>query len=348
MNLSTFFEGGNMYFSIIIGYQFGVPRKCEPKSLIQIITDGTGPASYTMARDFLKLSGTDHLFSDSHVVGLVKTHSANSLVTDSAAGATALASMTKTNNGYIGIDPNGIPVPTILEAAKLKGLTTGIVVTSTITHATPAGFYAHVRDRGWEDIIANQLVSDSVLNRTVDLIIGGGLEFFVPNTTNYSKRLDRRNLLEEAKKSGFKTILTDPQSFNEADLKLPVLAPLVTGHMPFELDRPSNVPSLKDMVAKALPVLQKESGCHGFFMMIEASRIDHAGHNNDPAAHVHDMLAYQEMLKFVHEFSKKHSNVLVVSTSDHETGGFTLGISFLFSKWRSFSLSILSPRPSKC
>ena len=314
-----------------LGYQHRSPQ-CNPKSLIQIITDGTGPASYTMARDYIKSFGKkEELFSDQFVVGMVKTHSYNSLVTDSAAGATALASMTKTNNGYIGVDHNGTPVPTILEAAKLKGMTTGIVVTSTITHATPAGFYAHVLDRGWEDVIAQQLITGTTaLNRTVDLIIGGGLEFFLPNSSSpIGRRTDGRNLLKEAKQHGWSTVVNNSKDFWSSNLKLPVLAPLTTGHMPFEIDRNSTqfVPSLKQMVEKALPLLYKkgQSTCQGFFLMIEASRIDHAGHSNDAAAHVHDMLAYQDMLAYVHAFVNKNSNnILVVSTSDHETGGFTL------------------------
>ena len=316
-------------FAFAYPYQLGYPfRKpaCNPQSLIQFITDGTGPASYTMARDYQKLFGSDKLFSDEFVVGLLKTHSYNSLVTDSAAGATALASMTKTNNGYIGVDHNGVPVPTILEAAKLNGMTTGIVVTSTITHATPGGYYAHVMDRGWEDVIASQLVLGTTVNRTVDLIMGGGLEFFIPNNTN-GKRLDDRNLLKEAKTVGWNTVINNTKDFWTAPLKLPVLAPMVTGHMPYELDRLNSTPSLLQMVQKALPVLYKngESTCNGFFLMIEASRIDHAGHANDAAAHVHDMLMFQKTLEYVHSFIK-NKNVLVVSTSDHETGGLTLGI----------------------
>ena len=290
-----------MWLNLLHAYQFRT--ECNPVSLIQIITDGTGPASYTMARDYKKYFGEDNLFSDAFVTGLVKTHSASSFVTDSAAGATALASQTKTTNGYIGVDPQLTPVPTILEAAKLKGKKTGIVVTSTITHATPAGFYAHVEDRGWEDVIANQLVSDSILNNTVDLIIGGGQEFFVPKNISFSKRLDDRNLLQEASHF-YKTIVTDPTDLH--NLELPVLAPITVGHMPFELDRPSHIPSLKEMVQEALPLLHKESKCHGFFLMIEASRIDHAGHNNDPAAHIKDMLAYQQMLEYVHDLSLIH------------------------------------------
>ncbi len=329
----------------LYGFQFGYPyrplpyermtnEKCNPKSLIQFITDGTGPTTYTMARDYSKLFGKDTLFSDEFVVGLLKTHSANSLVTDSAAGATALASQTKTNNGYVGVDPNGVPLPTILEAAKLEGMTTGIVVTSTITHATPGGYYAHVLDRGWEDIIANQLVHGTEFGNTVDLIMGGGLEFFTPNTTQGSRRLDNQNLLTQAYKSGYKTVINNTNDFFTTEFKLPVLAPLVMGHMPFELDRKNSTPSLLQMVQKALPLLYKsgQDSCKGFFMMIEASRIDHAGHNNDAASHVHDMLIYQKVLEYVYHFSI-NKNILVVSTSDHETGGFTLGISYLYSKW---------------
>ncbi|CAG8657473.1 94_t:CDS:2, partial [Acaulospora morrowiae] len=154
---------------------YGLPVK---RNVILMISDGFGPASETFARNYYQyvkdLSYDFVTPLDELLVGSSRTRSSNSLVTDSAAGATAFSCILKTYNGAIGVDPEKSPCGTILEAAKELGMATGLVVTSRITHATPASFSAHAVSRDLEYIIATQQIGDYPLGRRVDLMLGGG------------------------------------------------------------------------------------------------------------------------------------------------------------------------------
>ncbi|KAJ3044699.1 hypothetical protein HDV00_001103 [Rhizophlyctis rosea] len=254
------------------------------------------------------------------------------LVTDSAAGATAFSCALKTYNGAIGVHPDQKPCGTVLEAAKEIGYKTGLVVTSRITHATPASFSAHVINRNFENQIALQQIGNYTLGRRVDLMFGGGLCHFKPMGDPISCRLDNVNVLELAERSGW-AVGTDKVAFDalEAETaasKLPLLNLFTRDHMSFEIDRdPKQEPSLKDMAMKAINILTKatKGKGKGFFLMIEGSRIDMAGHNNDPAAHVREILAYNEAIEAVKEYVEKHKDTTVmISVSDHETGGLSV------------------------
>ncbi|CAG8559393.1 8365_t:CDS:2 [Diversispora eburnea] len=174
--------------------------------------NGFGPTSETFAREYYQYVNDlkyDYMTPlDEILVGSSRTRSSDSLITDSAAGATAFSCGIKTYNGAIGVDPNKSPCGTILEAAKAIGLITGLVVTSRITHATPASFSAHVVSREMEDVIASQQIGNYPLGKQVDLMFGGGKCFFLPNTSSESCRPDQRNLLQEAEEEGFKNLLT--------------------------------------------------------------------------------------------------------------------------------------------
>ncbi|ORZ00099.1 alkaline-phosphatase-like protein [Absidia repens] len=307
-----------------------------PKNVVMMISDGFGPASETFARQYHtwrnNLQVSSLLPLDEIHVGQSRTQSSSSLVTDSAAGATAFACSKKSHNGAIGVDPQDQPCGTVLESAKLhKKMLTGLVVTSRVTHATPASFSAHVPDRDMEDWIAEQQVGDNPLGRTVDLMFGGGWCHFYGNSTqDKSCRLDDRDLLEEAKtKHGWSVCLDRPHFDSlKKDAALPLMAMFSPSHMSYEMDRDQQEqPSLHEMAHKALSILNHasdESG-KGFFLMIEGSRIDMAAHTNDPAAHMHDIWEYQQTVELVKDFVKSHPNTVLVSTSDHETGGFTAG-----------------------
>ena len=139
------------------------------------------------------------------VTGLSLTHSADNIITDSAASGTAMSSGYKTRNRMIGMGPDTVAHQTILEAARARGLKTGLIATSTITHATPASFAAHVEARYMHNEIAAQ-----ILNTGPDLILGGGMQYFLPAGHDDSKRKDDRDLLGEAEKLGY-TIVRDAQ-----------------------------------------------------------------------------------------------------------------------------------------
>ncbi|CAG8608427.1 6047_t:CDS:10 [Cetraspora pellucida] len=303
------------------------------RNVILMISDGFGPASETFARDYYQYVNDLHYnyttSLDQILVGLSRTRSSNCLVTDSAAGATAFSCVKKTYNGAIAVDPDKVPCGTVLEAAKAIGMATGLVVTSRITHATPASFSSHVISRDMEDIIAIQQLGDYPLGRQVDLMIGGGRCYFLPNSTVGSCRGDDRDLITEAEKSGF-TYFSSRKEFDDIDPEsqsIPLLGLFTLDHMSYEIDRvPSVEPSLKEMSEKAIRILEAQTAHSdkGFFLMIEGSRIDMAGHANDPGAHVHEILAYHQAIEFVTKYVDDHPGTVLISVSDHETGGLSL------------------------
>lgn len=308
-------------------------------SVIQLIGDGFGPASETFARSFLQardnLTWDAELALDKHLVGTIRTRSTDSLVTDSAASATAYSCGVKSVNAYIGVDIDKLPCGTVLEGAKAKGYNTALVTTSRVTHATPASYSAHIDDRNEENEIASQQLGNYKLGRQVDLLWGGGLRHFLPNTSSDSSRKDGRDLVSEAREAGWSVAL-NRSSFDAwnkgADVKLPSLGLFTKSHLPYEVDRvAAEQPSLTELAIAALNALKKSND--PFFIMIEGARIDHAAHNNDPVGHVHDILEFNKMYaaveEWVNENFQQHDDdeepeVLLLSTADHECGGLTL------------------------
>ncbi|CUA72597.1 alkaline phosphatase [Rhizoctonia solani] len=306
------------------------------KNFILTIPDGFGPASEVFARDFVQWNNTAtgwnrQLGSDTIQIGSIRTRSSDSYVTDSAASATAYSCGIKTYNGAIGIDEDGNPCGTVLEAAKRAGLKTGLVVTSRITHATPASFASHIYDRDQEDIIAEQLIGDQPLGPVVDLMLGGGLAFFWPNTTTGSSRKDSRDLIAEAKKAGYNAFTTragfDALGGGKS-AKLPYLGVFTPGHMSYEVDRdPKLEPSLLEMTKSALETLKRatKDSKKGYFIMVEASRIDHAGHSNDLIGHLHEIIMYNEVVDYLKKWVDDNDDTVLIGTADHECAGLTLG-----------------------
>ncbi|CAO3591466.1 unnamed protein product [Absidia cylindrospora] len=316
---------------------FSGNNKAPKRNVIMMISDGFGPASETYARQYHQwredLEPKEAMLPlDEIHVGHSRTQSSSSLVTDSAAGATAFSCGLKSYNGAIGVNPSKEACGTVLESAKHhRDMLTGLVVTSRITHATPASFSAHIEWRDWEPEIAEQQIGHNPLGRSVDLMFGGGSCEFLSNTTEGSCRSDQRDLFEEAKDQFGWTVKRTRQDFDaihENEPHLPLMAIFTPQHMSYEIDRnPSVEPSLKEMTAKALSILSKASQDtdRGFFLMIEGSRIDMAAHSNDPAAHVYEILEYQHTVELVKEFVRNNPDTVVISTSDHETGGLTVG-----------------------
>lgn len=283
----------------------------RPHAIIFMISDGMGPASLGLAR----LAAGHPLTLDSLLVGACETSAADARVTDSAAAATALACGVKTKNACLGLDDAGRPVASLLEAARDRGLATGLVATSRITHATPAAFAAHELDRNSESDIARQM-----LDQHLDVMFGGGRRWFLPETAG-GARNDRRDLLAESAARGV-TIVDSPAGLARLD-RLPAIGLFTADHMSFEIDRdPSEEPSLAGMTRRAIELLDRDPD--GFFLMVEGSRIDHAAHDNDPAAMCRDILAYDAAVSVAREFARRDGRVLLLSVSDHETGGLTL------------------------
>ena len=304
------------------------------RNLVFMVSDGMGPTSLSLTRSFQDLlPGTSPrglLHLDRHLVGSSRTRSTSSLITDSAAGATAFSCGIKSYNGAISVLPGHDACGTVLEAAKRAGYMTGLVVTTRITDATPACFASHVNTRGEEDRIAEQEVGEHPLGRVVDLILGGGRCHFLPNSTDGSCRADDKDVVAIAKDNGFHYV-SDRAGFDALDqgrsVKFPLLGLLAERDIPYEIDRRDVnevYPSLDEMARTALRALSDATrhSEKGFFLMIEGSRIDHAGHANDPAAQVHEVLGYDKAFESVLRFlDDDDTEGVVVSTSDHETGG---------------------------
>lgn len=245
----------------------------KPRSVIQIISDGYGPASVTFAGSYMQAkdqkSWDIELELDQYLVGSIRTRSTDSLVTDSASSATAYSCGVKSINAHIGVDIDQQPCGTVLEAAKAQGFNTGLVATSRITHATPASYAAHISDRDLENEIAVQMLGNTPLGRSVDIMWGGGLRHFLPNSSASSSRKDSRDLVNEARQAGWNVLLNRTQydqAANNKKLKLPSLGLFASSHMAYEIDRvASKEPSLTEMAIKALDGLKQEG--KPFFIM---------------------------------------------------------------------------------
>lgn len=283
----------------------------RPRNLILMIADGFGPATAVLGREV----GGAPLALDSLLRGAVKTSSASRRITDSAAGAVAYSSGINTTNRYVGVDTLGAPVGTLLEAAEAEGMATGVVSTSYITDATPAAFYAHSVSR-----YAKSLISAQLLERGIEVILGGGQQHFLPQGSG-GTREDGRNLLVEAESLGY-ALVTTPEAL--ADAAAPVLGLFAPEMMAMEIDREADEPSLVAMTQRALDLLGGAS--EGFVLIVETEGTDNAGHYHDPAALAREVLSYDAALAVALDFARTDGETLVVALSDHETGGLGVGL----------------------
>jgi alkaline phosphatase len=288
----------------------------QAKNIILMIGDGMGPAHVGVAwlyatRELGKSLVMTEVMNNGQTAYMVND-TADSTVTESAAAAVQMATGVKVLAKSIGVGADGRILKTILEMAKEKGKATGLVTTSGITDATPAGFIAHVEKRSEEEKIAEQLIKSDV-----NILFGGRKVFFLPEAEK-GKRKDGRNLVTEARENGYLVVETG-DGMKKADGKK-VLGLYNQENMLYEIDRKdSDEPSLAEMAAKALDLLSKNE--NGFFLMVEAGRIDHAAHHHDIAAVISDLLAFDEAIKVAYDFQKSNPDTLLVITADHETGG---------------------------
>jgi len=311
----------------------------RPRNIIFMVSDGFGPASATLARVLrnrvyrpppTESGGMQPLALDRFLTGQLHTYSASNLVTDSAAGATAWACGLKTTNLHVAVDPDERPRATLMEAAKAAGMATGVAVTSSVTDATPAAFATHARRRALQRSIALQLA----VNRTADVVLGGGRSYFAPQQLEEAMR--RPGGASAASATAASTAASDEEHEGYAVVhdrdgllaaaRAPLLGLFAEQHLPWEIDRRrQEVPSLAEMATKAVELLSRKGGDAGFFLLVEGSKIDKAAHPNDAPAHVREVLAYDDAVSAMLDFAARDGDTLVVSTSDHETGGVALG-----------------------
>lgn len=310
----------------------GTAQAAAPKYVFYFIGDGMGAAQRQVAEYYLqqqKHDSSQRLVMDSlPVTGITTTHSADSLITDSAAAGTALAAGVKTNNGVIGLLPDGTKVTTLLEQARDHGMKTGIVTSTRLTHATPAAFISKNPDRDNENAIAEEFVASKV-----DYMAGGGYRHFVNKASGLkTKRTDDKDLVSALTSAGYTTFISEKstQDFMNYQPKAgeKVFGAFSASHLPYSLDQAqkADTPSLAQLVDKGVSLLSQEGQKKGFFMMVEGGRIDHAGHAHDVTANIDDTLAMDEALKTALNFYQKHpKETLIVVAADHETGGMGLG-----------------------
>ncbi|AWB46863.1 alkaline phosphatase [Paenibacillus sp. CAA11] len=293
------------------------------KNVIILIPDGMANDATALARWYKGSS----LALDSMASGMVRTHSADAPIADSAPAGTAFATGHKSHTGYVGVLPDEAtmpgemtisaadrkkPVASVLEAAKVADKSTGIISTSEFMHATPADFSAHYPDRKNYDALSMQQVYNGM-----DVVLGGGSKFLLPEG-----RKDGQNLLTSIKSLGYDYVTTPEALKQSTSNKLwGMFAPEA---MSYDMDRDSSKqPSLAEMTSKAIQVLSKNE--KGFFLMVEGSKVDWAAHANDPIGIISDVLAFDEAVKTALDFAKSNSNTVVVAVTDHGNGGLTIG-----------------------
>lgn len=277
------------------------PTKSKAKNIILFIGDGMGPNQVALAK--FSTGGPDHRlsFENFPITGIVYNQSANSLYTDSAAAATAWSTGIKTINRYLAVDVEKKFLPTIPELLSTKGYKSGLVATSSITHATPAAFYAHIDNRYKEKEIAKMLIDSNI-----DIALGGGTEFFdvTPSEDSpymiYDKKLLDSNLLSSKER--------------------------VIGLFAEDgFDRRLRPPTQLEMTQAALSFLEEKSqNCIGFFLMSEGSQIDWAGHDNNVKYMLSELDDFDATVQAATNFAVEDNDTLILVTADHATGGLVL------------------------
>lgn len=277
------------------------PIRSKAKNVILFIGDGMGPNQVAIAK--LATGGPDHRlsFENFPITGIVYNHSANSVYTDSAAAATTWSTGVKTINRYLAVDAEKKFLPTIPELLSTKGYKSGLVATSSITHATPAAFYAHIENRYKEKEIAKMLVDSDI-----DIALGGGTDFFdvTPSEDSpymiYDKKLLDSNLLS-SKEQVIGLFAEDG------------------------FDRRLEPPTQLEMTQVALSFLEKKSqNCAGFFLMSEGSQIDWAGHDNNVEYMLVEFADFDAAVQAATNFAVENKDTLILVTADHATGGLVL------------------------
>lgn len=277
------------------------PKKA--KNIILLVGDGMGLSQVSSAFYFKESAPNFKRFEN---IGLSRTSSAKQKITDSAAGATAFSTGEKSYNGAIGVDVDTMAIPTINEILFKEGWKTGVISTSSITHATPASFYAHVKYRKMEDEIAAQLIDSDI-----HFIAGGGQRWFSGN-------IDGKNTIENLEKAGFVVNQESLEGLLDASNRYAYV--LAEDGMPRMLDGRGSF--LADATTKAFEYFDLSD--ESFFLMIEGSQIDWGGHANDAEYLISEVLDFDEVIGQVLDYAAKDGETLVIVTADHETGGFTL------------------------
>lgn len=294
----------------------------RPRNVIFMVADGMSNGALAFADEYLRMttgqpSAWRHLSSQRWARrALQSTRSANSIVTDSAAASAAWSTGVKHDNGALCISPSGKALTPLLLRAKAGGKRTGCVTTTTITHATPAGFYCNVTKRGSEDQIGEQLCQ-----RPIDVALGGGQQFVAESDVKKAGNIHLAFTRDE---------LAAALASTKPDTRL--IGLFNNSHISMKIDRDTlartkgraavTEPSLLELTQAALARLSADTnGSDGFILQIEAGRVDHGAHANDAVGVLHDLIEFDATLTHVHEWASSRNDTLVIVTTDHATGG---------------------------
>ena len=305
----------------------------KPKRIIHIVSDGMSMGTLTCADIFSQLTRKRGLTwtqlwkNPAARTAMMNTRSLNSMVTDSSAASSAWGSGSRVVNGAVNILPNGTLLTPLYALLSDAGWKTGLVTTAEITHATPAGFAVAIKSRGNSDAIAAQY-----FDRKVDVLLGGGRPFFSP-----TRRKDKRDLRGDFVTAGY-TFVGTKAELTAAPLDTRLLGTFADGHLPYTIDHRADaklrdtVPTLAELTRAALARLES---AEKFILQVEGSRIDHAAHNSDAAAAIHEQIALDEALDACLEFQRKHPDTLLVVTTDHANSN--LGLNGMGGGYRTSS-----------
>lgn len=321
MKRRNFFKNGALAIagtSLFSGHEVLANRfsNKKAKNIIFLISDGMSTGTLHMAnlhceRTFGKSSHWISLYKERRATrALMDTQSANSIVTDSAAASSAFGGGFRVNNGSLNISPEGKENMPIWQKFKKKGKKTGVVTTVTATHATPAGFCVNVKNRGSE-----QEIADQYLDLGIDVIMGGGDEYF-----NAAGREDKKDMYAAFRSRGYQVAQTRDELLKAGNSQ-PLLGIFSQGGLPYAIDRENDdnlketTPSLAEMSKKAIEVLSQNP--EGFVLQIEGGKVDWAAHANCVSGLIYDQLAFDEAIRVAIDFAEKDKNTLVIMTTDH-------------------------------
>jgi len=299
----------------------------KPKYVFFFLVDGGGNQHLEITRQYNRIIYNESLTIVDKIIkqgtlGLVTTHAANSLSTDSAAAATALAGGCKANIGALGMCADGTVPKSVMEIAQDQGMRIGLVTNATVYDASPAAFACHIQNRRDYARIVNRY-----LELGPDLLLGGGKDQFLPERERGSHRRDEADMITAFVKKGY-SYAGNRQELERAKAEK-VLGLFALQEMSFEIDRDTKTePSVYDMTRAAIRLLDAGDS-RGFFLFIETENIDTAGHFSDVASVIRDFREVDRAVGLAYEFYRRYPReTLIIVTSDHDTGGlgFTMAL----------------------
>lgn len=341
-----------LFLTLLSSYSFAQGKK-KIRNVIMMIPDGTSTSVLSLSRWYNSGPVLKWLSVDPYVCGLVKTHSSNAPIGDSAPTSSWYATGYASQTGFISTYPpqdveNDLvkvdkskayqPLMTVLEAAKLAGKKTGLVFTCQFPHATPADFSAHSRDRN-----AYLMIADQMVHNNIDVLFGGGTSFMNKENRQYLAKNGYDTLFADIKSVNFENG-GDYKRFKQISNKKAwaLFSPIDVSN---DLDRnPNQTPSLEEMTQKALDLLSKDNK-NGFFMMVEGSKVDWSAHNNDPIGVITEFLAFDRAvgtaIKFAKDKEKEGIETIIVICPDHGNSGISMGSRLSNSGYDKLSYSKL-------